>query len=70
MASQSAIAQGHEVVIADQLNYNQKLYSHPEYKFVAQVPQTNGQPITLSTSTTRLCYLLQMYLLILHGLIY
>jgi len=52
MASQSAIAEGASVVSADQLNYQQKMYSHPEYKFELQNPNTFGQTINVGASQT------------------
>ena len=47
MASLSAIAQGDSVVTADQINYQQKMFSHPSYKFEPQFPNTFGQSISL-----------------------
>lgn len=52
MASQSAIAEGGSVVTADQINYQQKMFSHPSYRFEPQFPNTFGQPINLTTSQT------------------
>jgi len=52
MASPEAIAQGGSVVTADQINYEQKMFSHPSYKFEPQFPNTFGQNIILSTSQT------------------
>lgn len=51
MASQSAIAEGGVYVSADQINYEQKLFSHPSYKFEPQFPNTFGQTISLSSSS-------------------
>jgi hypothetical protein len=51
MASQSAIAEGSSTVTADQINYQQKLFSHPSYVLDPQFPNTFGQPINLSTSS-------------------
>ena len=39
-----------EIVSADQVNYQQKTYSHPSYKFEPQFPNTFGQKISLNTS--------------------
>ncbi len=50
MASQSAIAEGGSTVTADSINYQQKLYSHPSYKFEPQFPNTFGSPIVLGAS--------------------
>ncbi len=50
MASQSAIATGGSVVSADQITYEQKMFSHPSYKFEPQFPNTFGQAITLGSS--------------------
>lgn len=52
MASQSAIAEGSSVVTADQINYQQKMFSHPSYRFEPQYPNTFGQPIILGASQT------------------
>jgi len=52
MASQSAIAEGNGVVTADQINYHQKMFSHPSYKFEPQFSNTFGQPIVLGASQT------------------
>ena len=52
MASQSAIAQSGSVVTADQINYQQKMFSHPDYKFELQQPNTYGQDIVLGVSQT------------------
>ena len=50
MASPQAIAQGDSVVSADQINYQQKMFSHPSYKFEPQFPNTFGQSISLGSS--------------------
>lgn len=50
MASQSAIAEGASVVTADQINYHQKMFSHPSYRFTPQFSNTFGQPIVLGSS--------------------
>jgi len=50
MASQSAIAEGGSVVTSDQINYEQKMFSHPSYVFEPQFPNTFGQAIVLGTS--------------------
>lgn len=47
MASQSAIAEGGGIVTADQINYQQKMFSHPNYRFEPQFPNTFGLPINL-----------------------
>ncbi len=52
MASQSAIAEGGSVVTADQINYDQKMFSHPSYRFEPQFPNTFGQTISLGSSQT------------------
>lgn len=52
MASQSAIAEGGSVVTADQINYQQKMFSHPSYRFEPQFPNTFGQTISLGASQT------------------
>lgn len=52
MASQSAIAEGGSVVTADQINYDQKMFSHPSYRFEPQFSNTFGQSIVLGTSQT------------------
>ena len=49
MASESAIAEGST---ADQINYQQKRFSHPSYKFEPQYPNTFGQPIVVGASQT------------------
>ena len=50
MASQSAIAEGASVVTADQINYHQKMFSHPSYRFTPQFSNTFEQPIVLGAS--------------------
>ena len=52
MASLSAIAEGGSVVTADQINYKQKMFSHPDYKFELHQPNTYGQDIVLGVSQT------------------
>ena len=52
MASQSAIGQGADVVTSDSLNYKQRLFSHPDYKFEPQNSNTYGQPISLGANIT------------------
>jgi len=52
MASQSAIAEGNSVVTSNEINYEQKLFSHPTYKFSPQFPNTFGAAISLGTSQT------------------
>ncbi len=51
MASQSAIAEGGSVVTADQINYQQKMFSHPSYRFEPQFSNTFGAPINLSSAS-------------------
>lgn len=50
MASPQAIAEGGGVVTADQINYHQKMFSHPSYRFEPQFSNTFGQPIVLGSS--------------------
>jgi len=50
MASPQAIAEGGSVVTSDQINYQQKMYSHPSYRFEPQFPNTFGQAINLTAS--------------------
>ena len=52
MASLSAIGESGAVVSADSINYEQKLFSHPSYRFEVQFPNTFGQTIALTTSQT------------------
>ncbi len=52
MASESAIAEGANVVTSDQINYHQKMFSHPSYRYSPQFSNTFGQPIVLGTSQT------------------
>ncbi len=52
MASQSAIAEGQGIVSADQINYAQKIFSHPSYRHQAQFSNTFGQAINLGASQT------------------
>lgn len=52
MASQSAIAEGGSIVTSDQINYENKMYSHPSYRFTPQFSNTFGQPIVLGASQT------------------
>lgn len=53
MASESAIASSAGTVVsADQIVYDQKMFSHPSYRFEPQFPNTYGQPITLGSSQT------------------
>jgi len=40
------------VVTSDQINYEQKMFSHPSYRFEPQFPNTFGQPINLGASQT------------------
>jgi len=43
---------GENVVSVKQLDYHQDLYSHPEYQFEPQHPNTNGATISLGSSLT------------------
>ena len=52
MASESAIAEGSSVVTSDQINYHQKMFSHPSYRFSPQFSNIFGQPVVLGTSQT------------------
>ena len=52
MASQSVIAEGNSVVSADQINYKQKVFSHPTYRFQPQFSNTFGQSVNLGSSQT------------------
>ena len=52
MASESAIAEGSSVVTSDQINYHQKTFSHPSYRFSPQFSNIFGQPVVLGTSQT------------------
>ena len=54
MASQSAIGESGSgsVVTSDQINYHQKMFSHPSYKFEPQFSNTFGQPLVLGSSQT------------------
>jgi len=52
MASESAIGSSGSVVSADSINYEQKMYSHPSYRFEPQFPNTFGQTISLGSSQT------------------
>ena len=54
MASQSAISEAGSVVTADQINYEQKMFSHPSYRFDPQFSNTFGQAIILGSSQS--CY--------------
>ena len=42
--------EGSVVVSSDQINYKQKLFSHPSYRFEPQYPNTFGQNIVLGAS--------------------
>ena len=53
MASQSAIAEGGVVVTADQINYQQKMFSHPSYVHNPIYSNTFGQTIILGSSETQ-----------------
>lgn len=50
MASQNAISKGDSIVTSSQIDYDQKMFSHPDYKFQLVPPNNFGQPITLGTS--------------------
>lgn len=53
MASESAIASSAGTVVsADQILYDQKMFSHPSYRFEPQFPNTFGQTISLGSSQT------------------
>jgi hypothetical protein len=52
MASQSSIAESSNIVTSDELNYDQKLFSHSQTKYNAQFPNTFGQAISLGASQT------------------
>ena len=52
MASQSSLAESGQVVTADQINHQQKMYSHPDYRFEPMFPNTFGQPINITSSQT------------------
>ena len=52
MASESAIGSSGTVVTSDQINYEQKMFSHPTYRFSPQFSNTFGQPVVLGTSQT------------------
>ena len=43
---------GENIVSAKQLDYHQDLYSHPEYQFEPQLPNTYGATISLGSSLT------------------
>ena len=51
-ASEAAIAEGGDVVTSTQIDYVQKYFSHPDYRFDPQFPNTFGQTITLGASQT------------------
>ena len=48
MASESAIAEGSTVVTSDQINYHQKMFSHPSYRMSPQFSNTFGHPVTVN----------------------
>jgi hypothetical protein len=50
MASQSVIAEGRAEVSSVEINYEQKVFFHPDYKFEPQFQNTYGQTITLATA--------------------
>ncbi len=52
MASESSIAEGSNIVTADELNFQQKSFSHSSTRYNAQFPNTFGQAINLNQSTT------------------
>jgi len=52
MASQSVIAEGNGTVSSDQINYKQKLFSHPTYRYQPQFSNTFGQSVNLGSSQT------------------
>ena len=41
-----------DVVSSEQINYQQKMFSHPTYRFEPQFPNTFGQTIALGSSQT------------------
>ena len=52
MASESAIAESTGgVVTSNQIDYKQSLYSHPDYRYNVQYPNTFGQDISLSAAS-------------------
>lgn len=78
MASPEAIASAGSVVSADQINYEQKMFSHPSYRFEPQFPNTFGQDINLGASQTpsvinippEVFNLAQSFLLISHTILF
>lgn len=51
MASQASLGSSDAIVQSDELNYKQRMFSHPEYKLQFVPPNTYGAPIVLGTST-------------------
>lgn len=50
MASQSGIAEADVIVSSDQISYQQKMFSHPDYRYQIQQPNTFGQPIYITSA--------------------
>ena len=50
--TQSTMASGDSVISSDQINYEQKMFSHPSYRYEPQFSNTFGQAISLGTSQT------------------
>lgn len=50
MASQSAMATNGKVVSAEQLDFEQKMFSHPDYQFQLVAPNNFGNDITLASN--------------------
>ncbi len=55
MASEAAIAEGGDIVTSTQIDYTQKLFSHPDYRFEPQFPNTFGLKFLI---WLRLCLIL------------
>jgi hypothetical protein len=52
MATESNIAEGNTIVVSENVEYRQKLFTTPSYKYNAQFSNTFGQPINLGVSST------------------
>lgn len=52
MATQAEIAEGSSIVSSKQIDYQQKVFSHPSYVHRMIAPNTNGQTISLNSSQT------------------
>ncbi len=50
MASPEAIGSAGDIVRSDQINYEQKMFSHPSYRYEPQFSNTFGQTIALGAS--------------------